>query len=389
MATSARQFFLSHQTLKTSKLCSLVLLGSVMSGCVGSNNYLEDIDANVQPTAPQQIEEPAQTPSPATNPGTYQPVPLGNRLPAPTAAQLLQTQDNVQIASNTLEPAQTPQPNAIIAATSVPTPAPTNGLALLPASNSSNTPQALQTLTSLEQSTDGNSLIIGLASAPQIDPAETAAKRRAEQLYRQIKHGKCKGEWGPKPKRLEAKRINPQDPYYIEIRMRNTPLMPVGHTFVVYGKLDANGEPLDERMAMLAPLGGYAGASLAAAIPVPGVLTPYGDDCRIRPETSYRVSLNAQRYEKLLLALQAAKAKRPVYMLFAQNCNHFTQRMADAVGIKPPRNKYVPAVDYLYDMIEANEGKKIDRRFRSKIAGIPDWPTPAYIQRQRAQAANL
>ncbi|MFK7903106.1 MAG: hypothetical protein AB8B49_09735, partial [Nitratireductor sp.] len=144
-----------------------------------------------------------------------------------------------------------------------------------------------------------------------------------------------------------------------------------------YGKLDGNGEALTERMAMLAPLGGYAGAGLAAAIPVPGVLTPYGDDCVLRPESSYRVSLSAQRFERMLKSLKQIKKNKPVYMLFAQNCNHFTQAMADSVGVKPPKAKAVPAVEYLYDLIEANEGFKVNTKGRSNVVRAGDRITPA------------
>ncbi len=203
---------------------------------------------------------------------------------------------------------------------------------------------------------------IGVHTPILVDPVEEAAESRIPQIYSQIKHGQCSGGKGPSPKSIGATRINPGDPYYIEIRMRNTPLLPVGHTYVAYGKLRGDGEILDEQLIMLAPFGGYAGAALASGIPIPGVLTPHPDDCRIRPETAYRVSLSAQRYEQLLAEIRQAKIDKPAYLLFAYNCNHFASRIAQSVGIRPPRNIYVPAVEYLYAMIEENEGRKIARR---------------------------
>lgn len=311
--------------------------------------------ANTQQASQQPAAQ--QTTSQASTTG-FKSVPIASRLPAPIAATNYLPSDSSILE---IQGAKTPD---------IETPKNTSELALGSLEDSAN---------------DQTSLSLATATTPIIDPIEAAAQSRILPLYQSISHGKCPTEWGPKPKRVEARRINPGDPYYVEIRMRNTPLMPVGHTFVVYGKLDGNGEPLSERMAMLAPLGGYAGAGIAAAIPVPGVLTPYGDDCKIRPETAYRVSLNAQRYEKFLLALKKVKKEKPVYMLFAQNCNHFTQRMADSVGILPPKNKYVPAVEYLYDMIEANEGIKINTRYRSKIAGVNDWPSPTEVKKQQVQ----
>lgn len=202
---------------------------------------------------------------------------------------------------------------------------------------------------------------IGTQTDPLIDPYEQAAEMRISQLYPSIDHGQCKSGRGPSPKRMGAKRITPGDPYYIEIRMRQTPLMPVGHTYVAYGKLGGNGEILTENLIMLAPMGGYVGAAIASGVPMPGVLKPHPDDCRIRPDIAYRVSLSAQRYEKLLTEISQAKTEKPKYLLFANNCNHFMTRIAGSVGIQPPKNIYVPAVQYLHDMIEANEGVKVAR----------------------------
>lgn len=343
------------------KFTSFAFFAVLLSACVGTDTAsifegVKNTQANPQ-TA--RIEQSTISPSSASQP-TLQSTALSNTGNTPAIGFR-----SVPIASKLPSP---------VAATN-----------FLPLDNAkSDTPNTLALRSLDDETSEQTSLQLATISTPVISPIEAAAQSRIPSLYQSISHGKCPAEWAPKPKRVEAKRISPGDQYYIEIRMRNTPLMPVGHTFIVYGNLDGNGEPTSERMAMLAPLGGYVGAGIAAAIPIPGVLTPYGDDCKIRPETAYRVSLNAQRYEKLLLALKKAKDGKPVYMLFAQNCNHFVQRMADAVGIKPPKNKYVPAVKYLYDMIEANEGIKIDTRSRSNIVSIGDRISPE-ANNQRAK----
>lgn len=207
----------------------------------------------------------------------------------------------------------------------------------------------------------GDNFALGVESPVPVDPLEAAAEQQIFMLDAGIDHGQCKGGWGPKPKRISAQRIQPGDPYYIEIRMRHTPMLPVGHTYVAYGKLDAYGEPIDEKLIMLAPVGGYAGAALASGIPMPGILKPHPDDCRIRPAAAYRISLNAQKYEQLLRAVAKAKHKKPKYLLFTYNCNHFMSRIAKSVGLKPPKNIYVPALEYIFAMIEANEGRKVAR----------------------------
>ncbi len=193
------------------------------------------------------------------------------------------------------------------------------------------------------------------------DPLEVAADERATALYASMKHGQCSGGWGPKPKMINARRIDPTHKYYMEMRLRHTPPLPVGHVYIAYGRIGPDGEPLDEKLVMLAPVGGYAGATMAAAAPMPGVLEPYGDDCVLRPIAAYRISLNAQQYEKLLERVVKAQQDKPRYALWTYNCNHFMSDVAASVGILPPKNKYTPSLEYFYAMMDRNEGRKVAR----------------------------
>lgn len=194
---------------------------------------------------------------------------------------------------------------------------------------------------------------------------ERGAQQRIAAINSQMTHGACKNGWATPPDRLDAGRIVPGHPYYLEIRLRNTPLFPVGHTYIAYGRASASGEPLEEKLILLSPLGGYGGAAIAAAVPVPGVLTPFPDDCKIKPHAAYRVTLTAQKYEQLLLRIQKAQKKPPPYMLFAYNCNNFVADIVAPVGILPAENRFLPAVKYLYGLIEANEGKGWKKKQRS------------------------
>lgn len=193
------------------------------------------------------------------------------------------------------------------------------------------------------------------------DPAELAAEQRIPALFASIDHGQCLDGWGPKPKRVNARRVDPAHKYYMEMRMRHTPLLPVGHVYIAYGRLDAYGKPVDEKLTMLSPLGGYVGAGIASTLPMPGILKPIGSDCTVRPEAAYRLSLSAQDYEKLLLAIKEQHKKKPAYHLFAYNCNHYLSEVATSVGILPPENIYQPSLTYLYALMDRNEGYKVPR----------------------------
>lgn len=98
------------------------------------------------------------------------------------------------------------------------------------------------------------------------------------------------------------------------------------------------------------------------AVPMPGIMKPLYDDCRVKPQAAYRLTLTAERYEKLLLAIKKAKTEKPTYHLFAYNCNHFMSTIASAVGILPPEDIYKPSLVYFYEMMDRNEGRKVPRR---------------------------
>jgi hypothetical protein len=375
-------------------LATALALTTIVSGCVGGPtgsmksaateaalsgtvpveqtvSAIEPVQAVALPPAAGQLQSPAEPNQVPVNPAATT---TASAYVAPQTAVLGGSENEQLLAGDTIQPLSESQ--------LAPVPQPSTGsgpimLAALPADNEQTTPGTLpqtapdkqqviypdqQTAPQLASLTTGVGFALGSESSEVVDPLEAAAQLRVPELYARVQHGQCEGGFGPKPKKISAKRITPGDPYYIEIRMRRTPLLPVGHTYVAYGSLDANGNILDEKLIMLAPVGGYAGAALASGVPMPGILNPHPDDCRIRPETAYRVSLNAQRYEKLLLEVEKVRSETPKYLLFSYNCNHFMTRMAGAVGIRPPKNIYVPALEYIYAMIEENEGRKIARR---------------------------
>ncbi|MEM7462053.1 MAG: hypothetical protein AAF362_05180 [Pseudomonadota bacterium] len=216
-------------------------------------------------------------------------------------------------------------------------------------------------LAAISSETDQDSLLVN-GYVGVSDPGEQLAMQRAERLYTTIDHGACKGGWGPKPKVINAQKITPGHPYYMEMRLRHTPLLPVGHVYIAYGRMSPEGKPLDEKLVMLAPVGGYVGAGIAGAVPMPGIMKPLYDDCRVKPQAAYRLTLTAERYEKLLLAIKKAKTEKPTYHLFAYNCNHFMSTIASAVGILPPEDIYKPSLVYFYEMMDRNEGRKVPRR---------------------------
>lgn len=217
-------------------------------------------------------------------------------------------------------------------------------------------------LASLISPTIGSSDLLATPYGDVQETPESLAEQRITKLFPRIKHGTCNNGWGMQANTLDAYRYKSGDPYYIEIRMRNTPPLPIGHTYTAYGRLDEQGNKLDEHLIMLAPVGGFAGAGIAGAIPMPSRMMPQKTDCNEKPKAAYRVSLSAVQYEKLLIEVRQAKKDRPKYHLFAYNCNHFTSRISESVGIRTPSKKYTSSLIYMYDIIKENEGLDYKRR---------------------------
>ncbi len=221
--------------------------------------------------------------------------------------------------------------------------------------------------TSSTQQPDNNAMAFADPNAPEfVETPETLAQQRVDVAYSAMTHASCEGGWAKAPDKLDASRVTLGQPYYMEMRLRHTPLLPVGHTYIAYGRMGEDGTLLNENVVMLSPIGGYGGAALAAAVPIRGILKPVKDDCRIKPHAAYRVSLTAIQFEKLLERVKKAQDKIPAYALFAYNCNHFASDIAASVGILPPKNIYLPAVQYIYGVIEANEGYNPKKRYRRR-----------------------
>ncbi len=178
----------------------------------------------------------------------------------------------------------------------------------------------------------------------------------AAELGNTIKHDACeKYPKQPVPKATAA-RITPGHPYYIEIRMRDTPMFPSGHTYVTYGDLNQNGHPVTTYYTGLGPQGSFVGGGASFALPVPGKTTPHANDCMLTPGAVYRVSLNHQQFEKVMTKIVRTKIRPPVYNIWAHNCNHYALGLAELAGLKRPRNPNVAARLFTGALIKANEG---------------------------------
>jgi hypothetical protein len=141
--------------------------------------------------------------------------------------------------------------------------------------------------------------------------------------------------------------------YYIEFRVAQ--IGTYGHSYVAYGRLNAQGRPADYHYADLHPTGNYALMALGHIVPVPATTKWDPEVLQLPVASSYRHRLAAAEYKNLLAAVQLARAnKQPHWNAITNNCNHFVAQLAKAVGLRAPSDfqvsyTFIPALRDLND----------------------------------------
>ena len=155
----------------------------------------------------------------------------------------------------------------------------------------------------------------------------------------------------------DAKATSPKAPaagaYYIEFRVAK--ISAYGHSYVVYGRLNAREQPAEFHYADLHPIGNYALMALGHLVPVPAT-TKWDPDVEKLPiYSSWRHKLTAAEYAKLLAAVQRSRANaNPTWNAVGNNCNHFVADLAKAIGLRTPSDfqvsyTFIPALRDLND----------------------------------------
>lgn len=127
--------------------------------------------------------------------------------------------------------------------------------------------------------------------------------------------------------------VDPQGRYYVEFRARW-----INHTYVVYGRLDATGNPLDRHFIALYPHSGVLGLA-AGSLPliVPATTLPVPGDKDADTLAVYRRTIDAAQYEKIQnFVYQTRSNPHHYWNLYTINCNYFAAQIATVVGLKVP-----------------------------------------------------
>ncbi len=146
--------------------------------------------------------------------------------------------------------------------------------------------------------------------------------------------------------------------YFIEFRSRHSNTY--GHTFVVFGRLNARGEVGTVKPGMVAglsPQGETLTWAIGHVVPV-AADTGWSDGDLEEPYVTnrFRVLLTAAEYAKLVVHIKHKQANSPVWHLAMYNCNLWTGEIAEFLGLRTGSSLMLPA-DYIQTMKELNTPK--------------------------------
>jgi hypothetical protein len=187
-----------------------------------------------------------------------------------------------------------------------------------------------------------------------LTPSIAVSESRAESLSGSEKSTKADS---PRARSIGA--------YYIDFRVAQ--IGAYGHSYVAYGRLNAQGQPAEFRYADLHPTGNYALMALGHLVPVPATTTWDPDVLKLPVAASYRHKLNAVEYNRLLVAIQHARANlNPHWNAIMNNCNSFVAELAKAIGLRAPTDfqvsyTFIPALRDLNDRIKTEKRTSVEQ----------------------------
>jgi len=154
--------------------------------------------------------------------------------------------------------------------------------------------------------------------------------------------------------------VDPQGSYYVEFRSRwlpeYGPFILMGHTYVLYGHLDATGNPLDQHFVALYPYGSTLGL-IAGTLPivVPATTVPVWGDREFPTLAVYRVPIDATQYAKIENFVHQRRSHLNWFNVYTENCNFLASQIALLIGLKVPLFTAQPAELYVAELRMLND----------------------------------
>lgn len=128
--------------------------------------------------------------------------------------------------------------------------------------------------------------------------------------------------------------------HFIDFRAR--PGAMVGHTFILYGRIDRNGHAAELVRAGLYPDDGSTGLIFGTLLPVPARVRAVPDDYSETPSAIYRRALTPAQYARLKATVRHLRANDHVWHMLTHNCNDFAAIVAQSLDLATPPPVLVP-----------------------------------------------
>lgn len=128
--------------------------------------------------------------------------------------------------------------------------------------------------------------------------------------------------------------------HFIDFRARPGALW--GHTFILYGRVDERGRPIELYHAGLYPDDGRIGLIVGTLVPVRAAVRAVPEDFSETPNAIYRRTLSAAQYARLKATVSRIRANDRGWHMLMHNCNSFAHRVAQSVGLHTPPTLLVP-----------------------------------------------
>jgi hypothetical protein len=185
-----------------------------------------------------------------------------------------------------------------------------------------------------------------------------------------------------KPKLVpEVAHSRPADkPFYIEFRARNADSY--GHTFSIYGKVNANGKVGNFTVAGLHPISEsplpWMIGHLVVVPSETGASDGDSDDQYLLAR--FHVALSAEEFKKVVAYVKQHQKNSPMWHAVLYNCNAWVGDVAKFMGMDTPSSPLLMPADYIESLKKLNMGK-------IGIIGTPvEVATPAQLRQARLKA---
>ena len=130
---------------------------------------------------------------------------------------------------------------------------------------------------------------------------------------------------------------SPGERYFIDFRARQSTY--IGHAFIVYFRVGADGRIIEEHHDGLVPEEDVWNGLFS---PIRATIRKYKDDTRLPVTDTYRRELTAAEFARVGRAVRVLKATQRQWHLIFYNCNDFAIEIAEALGLRRPPSLMPP-----------------------------------------------